>query len=1293
MAPIAKKQSTKSSHARKERSNAEYQKLRAAFVSKKKSKTSRGRSVYWFKQIHKSLMTYRREPQHGFWNPSPHFKNDKALAKFYLDDNRQCQYLGNDLHLREYTANYLIGQVLAKYKSTESTIVKDGFRTSSLSSNNKEEEDLLTSIHYGAMQEDGRDLEIDENGDEVLPAEEDIKIISQTLISASPNCLGPPLKPCVQYLKLVKVRDRGEGLSSWRSPFLPRMNGKSGNKALLDNQVTAIVWILSRYGQLPVLRSPRSNILPEEKSKDRQNRERLSGPKYRGGILADVMGLGKTVCAVSSLAIIASQGINISTSDSGEKIHSPMLLLVPASVIVPWVKELLLSTDSQAFSHIITSGIGLDKTLDPKTCAEAKDSRLQVLCGKDFNTLLCGNSHIWDTTDTRASHTILVVPIDTWAGRTVQTMTGDGNTKFYQSKLAKSAKRYSVVAVDEAHKVKNQTTRMWHSVDMLERDFTLLITATPCINSITDLFALGALLKKAPEEYVNQNRDCVSSGLQSLQQLEGLEPSDPLYLIAGHLPLLGKLTNNGRQTGLKVDIQTLRNSLKYFERLAILQRAPTSRLNLDWDGKETLSLKGLFPKVKQSTILIQPDPGFASKYQSTHYKLLMLYLQALRMMYKDKDGNMRSRKSKGTTAAKSATKKPAQRKRKIMASGSAKAKAAQIQDDPIKDENEEIKTEDNEANDERGSIDVDVQLVLDELLDKVVDELDLIASSLEEPEEVGEDEFLREELLEGDSHLTRINRNLTIASASLDVLRLQHLFLKNDFNTRADSLGVMRRNGVHFMDIAPFLVDRGRKRKDTPKTAVEYLAMAVRRSPILRQILAYIKNNIVNRDPGEKIRKLLITEDIPVLAWYYEIVLQFAGFNCRVLHSDLTNIQRQELVEDFNSPSSDSCQILIQMYKVGAVGTNLHHNCSRVIVASQSHSLRMQSQAIHRVIRFGQENVVQVARLMVNNSFHAFQEGRQVDKLLPELSVRAQQKTNEDLVLLLNLMQHESYQAWDKPEAKELIRTKKILSDNYLRHQAKKREEDRCKIPVDGWHRWGSTEYEQRTAFLRPCTRSQYYDSYKDLNRHEKLNFDHDKNGQRRLMMYSGPHGKKAAPFTIRDLSDRHLLERALELQIRILLGTDQLAMLPIPQINLPSISQEDLERLADELDEINKLEHDDDSKMQDIANTDSTDTHAEDMEGASRDGFVVNEDEFDMGGIYSDSSSDSMSEDESDDSDDSAHCKPAKRQRISQAKGKAPIKGGPVNSSASTKFKRDAYGDDEPDLSAIQAYNATGSC
>lgn len=50
----------------------------------------------------------------------------------------------------------------------------------------------------------------------------------------------------------------------------------------------------------------------------------------------------------------------------------------------------------------------------------------------------------------------------------------------------------------------------------------------------------------------------------------------------------------------------------------------------------------------------------------------------------------------------------------------------------------------------------------------------------------------------------------------------------------------MRRNGVTFIDIVPFLIDKGRKRKDMPKNAFKYLAMAVRRSPALRQILAYI---------------------------------------------------------------------------------------------------------------------------------------------------------------------------------------------------------------------------------------------------------------------------------------------------------------------------------------------------------------------------------------------------------------------------------------------------------------------
>lgn len=250
-----------------------------------------------------------------------------------------------------------------------------------------------------------------------------------------------------------------------------------------------------------------------------------------------------------------------------------------------------------------------------------------------------GRDEVWDQDDPRSARTIMVFPLDTWARRTVFTHGSSSKSapKTFESLLAASARRYSVVVVDEAHRVKNQSTCLWKSIDLLTRRFTLLVTATPCLNTIADFYALAALLSQAPEDYVANHSVDEERGLKCLDVLEGLEPSDPQYLLAGYLPLVGELTNHDNFFKLDVEVATLRKYLKFFEKLAILQRAPTSSLRLNFTGGKTLSLKGIFPKVRNQTALIEANPYFSRKYHRIHCRLTIDYLKALKLNFAKKD--------------------------------------------------------------------------------------------------------------------------------------------------------------------------------------------------------------------------------------------------------------------------------------------------------------------------------------------------------------------------------------------------------------------------------------------------------------------------------------------------------------------------------------------------------------------------------------------------------------------------------------------------------------------------------
>lgn len=188
-----------------------------------------------------------------------------------------------------------------------------------------------------------------------------------------------------------------------------------------------------------------------------------------------------------------------------------------------------------------------------------------------------------------------------------------------------------------------------------------------------------------------------------------------------------------------------------------------------------------------------------------------------------------------------------------------------------------------------------------------------------------------------------------LASSSMDVFRLEKLLSLNDFGIKAENVQTMRQTNVHFLHLAPFLL---RPHEAEPETALDYVKLAIRNSPILRYILYHVKNNLLDRKPNEKIKKVLIIESRPILAYFYELVLQFLLIHCKTLHAGLSGQKRRELIDSFNEGDDHhSCQVLIQMYLVGFAGSNLHKSCSQVIVTSQAYSFPVQQQAVHRVIR------------------------------------------------------------------------------------------------------------------------------------------------------------------------------------------------------------------------------------------------------------------------------------------------------------------------------------------------------
>ncbi|KAI1104508.1 P-loop containing nucleoside triphosphate hydrolase protein [Jackrogersella minutella] len=948
---------------------------------------------------------------------------------------------------------------------------------------------------------------------------QDVGGAAQALLAASPNSLGPPIDACASYLRMKKCGEFGRNrMTVWSSPLFPTLDGRDGRKGFLDNQVTAIVWIMSRFlGVLPPLKlktkenwDPQSRryIQKPETPLEMKNRKLLRGPRYSGAILADSMGLGKTLITIACLDILSSQRLNV-PKEGGEARYRPMLILVPNTIVATqWVEEIEQIGGDRAFQTIIVSSDGIPK--------KPRQERVHSVSSGEFEKWPNSLSYVWDEDNVAASRAVMVISIDAWSRRTCK-ITSEKADEGEQKKVLKlfstfasMGRRFSIVVVDEAYKIKNPRTQYYKSVAMLHRQYTLLITATPCMNVLTDLLGPAGLLWQGAEKYLKGNPkewqkiDWKFSSQHDLASLDKLPSWHDHQLVAGRPSLLMKLFPRHRNAK-PIDIQKTRSLLKYFESLAILRRAPSSYLYSDWDHTKPVSLEGLLPRVENFTVNIQRDHALETAYQEMHSDLLIRYLEIVQK-WRDKN---------------------------------------------------------------------------------------TVKSDY--------------------SSITQLYVQLELAAASIDVFRLDKIFSSNGFGAKAGHVRQMREANVHFMRIAPFLLEPSDSK---PKIAVDYVKLAVRRSPILRYILQFVKDNVLHKGPNGKIKKLLITESRPILAYYYELVLQFLLIHCRTLHAGLSGDQRRELIASFNDDADDSCQILIQMYSVGFAGSNLHKNCAQVLVASQAHSLAVQWQAVHRVIRVGQESDVNVYRLKVNNSYHAYRESRQVEKILPELGTRSQGRMNSVLVQLLNLFQSEVDDAWNSPEGQKLLEDRNLLTDPIPRNDddddepSPKRIKTKDDIPDETGksdHDSGDSEGEEpeeegsvaeesssdsdsRTLrkrkrddnqsptdpgtaslfddnhreFLELKPRNAYYTEFKTFPKKVKGLFCHDKNNLRRLLSYGSPNGNATTrEWTSSDLDNSAVLERAMELMLRIRLGTNHIEMLPLPLIDFSLVGMDKREYLT----------------------------------------------------------------------------------------------------------------------------------
>jgi hypothetical protein len=200
-------------------------------------------------------------------------------------------------------------------------------------------------------------------------------------------------------------------------------------------------------------------------------------------------------------------------------------------------------------------------------------------------------------------------------------------------------------------------------------------------------------------------------------------------------------------------------------------------------------------------------------------------------------------------------------------------------------------------------------------------------------------------------------RRMQIATASTQLAKFAHI-VENRMkkNTSVDNIKIWRESGFgadHFLKV----VTSGTPQLPRRLSRIERLKQLVRGSPKLKEIMRYIAKHILPQPQEEqRLQKLLITEDLPLTAWYWEVVLNFLHIPTQTLHSALKDEEREHVVDNFkNAPAKggdlDHLSVLILMYTINASGVNLDTDCNRVIVSTAASSTPLEVQAWSRVVR------------------------------------------------------------------------------------------------------------------------------------------------------------------------------------------------------------------------------------------------------------------------------------------------------------------------------------------------------
>ncbi|KAI5951962.1 RAD5 [Candida jiufengensis] len=188
----------------------------------------------------------------------------------------------------------------------------------------------------------------------------------------------------------------------------------------------------------------------------------------KGGILADEMGLGKTI---ATLALVNSVPYDISEENTKKRYASKTtLIVVPMSLLSQWKDEFEKANNNLKHTCRLYYGDETELDLSRSLCNLDESSKIPVVVITTYGTIL----------------------------NEFTRMSKHRNHKGELPKQGLYSVKYFRIILDEGHNIRNRNTKTAKSVYELEATRKWVLTGTPIVNRLDDLYSLAKYLELDP---------------------------------------------------------------------------------------------------------------------------------------------------------------------------------------------------------------------------------------------------------------------------------------------------------------------------------------------------------------------------------------------------------------------------------------------------------------------------------------------------------------------------------------------------------------------------------------------------------------------------------------------------------------------------------------------------------------------------------------------------------------------------------------------------------------------------